>query len=35
MMGGGDVAHPQRRMTTGERGQLDDNLLAILGGGDP
>ncbi len=28
-MGGGDVAHPQRRMTTGERGQRwNDNLRA-------
>ncbi len=37
MMGGGDVAHPQRRMTTGERGQRwNDNLRAILRrGGDP
>ena len=37
MMGGGEVAHPQRRMTTGERGQRwNDNLRAILRrGGDP
>ncbi len=36
-MMGEDVAHPQRRMTTGERGQRwNDNLLAILRrGGDP
>ncbi len=37
MMGGGDVAHPQRRVTTGKRGQRrNDNLRAILRrGGDP